>query len=389
MLIEAFLGLLTIFGFMAFKHQMNRILYRQLYEMESVFQRDLAFVPLMKGIFSVLIPRINATGGALFWYDEIHNEMKIRTLKGIPAKYIHSSLRFLKEKEGLVERVAATWRNVYLKKKLLQPEDAPVTAWFALPLISRGELKGVLVLMRRKGGFSARSRQLAELFAERCGIHLENALNHEMAINSARENARLYLNISRLYQQATRDELTGLYNRGFTLQRLREEAKKSWRYGHGLSLIFMDIDYFKKINDTFGHNVGDQVLSEVANIISAQVRDYDIPCRYGGEEFVLVLPQTGPEGAMELAQRIRNTLAHGKLCQNRMEITASFGVASLLPTINGDKVENLNEEWFQSCLEEMVARADAAMYVAKEKGRNRVEMAPPLDPVVVKTICSG
>ncbi|HHZ20105.1 MAG TPA: GGDEF domain-containing protein [Firmicutes bacterium] len=389
MLNEAFFGLLAFLGFLTLKHQMNRILYRQLYEMESVFQQELAFVPLMKGIICMLLPRVKATAGALFWYDEIHKEMKIRTLKGIPAKQVHPAIRFLKKKEGLVEQVSAAGKSIYLKKDQSQPEDLPIAAWLGLPLMSRGELKGVLVLMRRKGGFSRRARQLTELFVGRCGIHMENALNHEMAVSSARENARLYLNLSRLYRQATRDELTGLYNRSFVLQRLREEAKKSWRYGYSLSLIFLDIDFFKKINDTFGHTVGDQVLSEVADIICEQVRDYDIPCRYGGEEFILVLPQTGPEGAKELAQRIRNALVARKLCQNRLEVTASFGVASLLPIKNGDGMENFNEEWFQSCLEELVARADAAMYVAKEKGRNRVEMAPLLDPAVIKSICSG
>jgi diguanylate cyclase (GGDEF)-like protein len=245
-----------------------------------------------------------------------------------------------------------------------------------------------LVVVKKNGRFSRSQQRLVSQFVDRCGIQLENALNHEMAVDSARENARLYLNLSRLYQQATRDELTGLYNRAFSMQRLREEANKSWRYGQELSLIFMDLDHFKRINDTYGHAVGDKVLSEVAHVILEQIRDYDIPCRFGGEEFVIVLPQTGTNGARELALRIRRFISEKKIGNEALTVTASFGIASLSPG-NGRGISNYEhgESWFQLCLEELLARADAAMYVAKEKGRNRVETAPLLDPISLQSIC--
>ena len=390
MLIEALLLMMAVFVYLALKHRLNRMFYRQLFEMECVFQEDLAFVPLTKGIFCALLPKVGATSGALFWYDEFQCELKIRTVKGISAEAIHPLIRFLKEPGGVLDQVIKDKTCCYLNDKshrALSTHPQPVKAILALPLSSRGEIKGVLVIMKKTGYFSKAARKLVSEFSCRCGVHLENAQNHEKAVDSARENARLYLNISRLYQQATRDELTGLYNRSFTLQRLREEAKKSWRYGYDLSLIFMDIDYFKRINDNFGHVIGDQVLVEVARIVLEQIRDYDIACRFGGEEFVLILPQTGPDGALGLANRICQTLAEQRLCQEQISVTASLGVASILPGTSREMAQGQGEGWFQNCLDELVSRADAAMYVAKEKGRNRVELAPVIEPSSIQDIC--
>lgn len=390
MILQALLGLITFLCYLAFRYQANRMFYRHLFEMESVFQEDLTFVTLTKGIIGVLLPRVGANGGVLFWQDNVHSEMKIRTVKGIPAEMIHPTLRFLKEPKGLIEQAVQEEHGIYHMIPTPLPPGLPAKTWYVMPLRSRGKIYGILVLIKRSGGFSRSQQKLIVQFGKRCGIHMENALNHEMAVDSARENARLYLNLSRLYQQATRDELTGLYNRAFTLQRLREEAKKSWRFGHDLSLIFMDLDYFKAVNDNYGHAAGDRVLAEVAKCVMEQIRDYDVACRFGGEEFVLILPQTGPEGARELAVRIRRVISELKIGPEELTITASLGVASIMPG-NGLAIADFDqgESWFQLCLEELVSRADAAMYVAKEKGRNRVEIGPPLDPLTMQSICAS
>jgi diguanylate cyclase (GGDEF)-like protein len=387
MFIIALIGLILMIGFLIYRCQIKQMLYRNLYEMESVFQEEPSFVKLTKGIIAVLLPLVKASGGILFWQDNVQSDLKIRTVKGIPAEKIHTALRYLKEPGGLVEQAFNEGHSI---DRISTSDDLLTIAktWLAAPIRSRGKVSGVLVLLKKNGKFSITQQQLITQFSDRCGIQLENALNHEMAIDSARENARLYLNLSRLYQQATRDELTGLYNRAFSIQRLREEANKSWRYGQDLSLIFMDLDHFKNINDTYGHATGDKVLSEVSRVILEQIREYDIPCRFGGEEFVLVLPQTGIDGARELAMRIRRVLSELTIGVEALKITASFGVASLSPG-DGRAITHheQGESWFQLCLEELLARADAAMYVAKEKGRNRVEMAPPLDPISLQSIC--
>lgn len=368
----------------------ERHFYRQLYEMENVFQQDLAFVPLTKGIFGVLLPRVGATGGFLFWNDDLHNELKIRTVKGIAAVHIHPAIRFLKEPNGLIAQVLANEHYIVLRRNDTNLPEMPValanTSWLGLPLRSRGRLKGVLILIKKKGDFSREICELADRFAQRCGVHLENAHHHEIAIDSARENARLYLNLSRLYQQATHDELTALFNRSFALQRLREEAKKSLRYGYELSVVFMDIDHFKRINDEFGHAVGDQVLIEFGRIINETIRDYDIACRFGGEEFVMILPQTSQEGARLLAQRMLKNINNQRFCKESLHVTASLGVASLHPGENNDLSMTFMDSWLQNSLEELLSRADAAMYVAKDKGRNRVEYAPPLDQEAIQAL---
>ncbi|MBP1765665.1 MAG: ydaM1 [Firmicutes bacterium] len=155
---------------------------------------------------------------------------------------------------------------------------------------------------------------------------------------------------------AVTDELTGLFNRHYFYQKIAEEAERSERYNEPLSMIILDLDNFKRINDTWGHLVGDEVLKETAAIVGRIIRKPDILARLGGEEFVILMPETGIHGALRVAEKIRETLD-----QNTHPVvgryTASFGVA-----------ERIKEETFDSWLQ----RADEALYRAKKGGRNRV-----------------
>ena len=155
---------------------------------------------------------------------------------------------------------------------------------------------------------------------------------------------------------ATTDGLTGLKNHRAFQERLAEEASRASRYGLPLSLILLDVDGFKRYNDTHGHPAGDAVLKTVAQVLQNCARDTDLVARYGGEEFVVVLPQTDSEGAMIFAERLRASVeSYPWLPQN---VTASFGVASL----------HLGEEGGT----DLIARADRALYRSKAEGRNRV-----------------
>lgn len=160
------------------------------------------------------------------------------------------------------------------------------------------------------------------------------------------------------------DPLTQIYNRGYVMARLPEEVARARRYGHPLSVIMCDIDYFKQVNDTFGHLAGDAVLKSVAQSLTAGLRnDVDWLARYGGEEFFVVLSETNREGAMAVAERLRKTLARKPVTTEEQEIaiTASFGVVSYDPTKNGVvSPENL------------IRRVDQHLYQAKESGRNKV-----------------
>ena len=166
-----------------------------------------------------------------------------------------------------------------------------------------------------------------------------------------------------LRRLATQDSLTGLFNRRYFFTVAKREFQRSQRYGHPLALLLLDIDYFKRINDRYGHRAGDQVLRTVAAILREGLRQVDIPCRYGGEEFVMLLPETPLDTAMAAAQRLGATLAETPIQTEKgpVPVTVSIGVAALL---NG---ENLT-------LEVLLERADQAMYAAKQAGRNQVQV---------------
>jgi len=174
----------------------------------------------------------------------------------------------------------------------------------------------------------------------------------------------------RVTEQASTDELTRLANKRAFTEVLEREVARAQRFGHELSLIMLDVDDFKLVNDTHGHLQGDEVLRRIGRILADEPREIDEPARYGGEEFVIALPETGMEGALELAERIRARIeieAIPMLGTNEvMYVSASFGVATL-PTTARDG-------------QELIAAADAALYAAKEGGKNRVAAAPPIEP---------
>ncbi len=179
--------------------------------------------------------------------------------------------------------------------------------------------------------------------------------------------------VQRYKELSLTDYLTGLFNKRYFQTRFIEEVTRARRSSYDLSLIFCDIDYFKRINDRFGHHIGDEVLRTTAQILSggideldiiSRLRKSDIIARYGGEEFVIILPETGKRGAAIAAERLRREIEKYTFTLNGEEahITMSFGVAELSPA---DKDHT-----------EIIKNADYAMYKAKNSGRNRVEVYP-------------
>lgn len=167
----------------------------------------------------------------------------------------------------------------------------------------------------------------------------------------------------KLIEMNMKDGLTGIYNRRYFEGRIKEEFDRNKRYGQSFSLCMFDLDHFKRVNDTCGHLYGDSVLQSVAEIITAAIRTSDILVRYGGEEFCLMLPETGLENAAATAERCRAAIqGYAFMYQNeRLRITISLGVAELT-----DKVVSP---------ESLIEKADQALYEAKRAGRNRVVMA--------------
>lgn len=163
-----------------------------------------------------------------------------------------------------------------------------------------------------------------------------------------------------LIEAGTRDPLTGLVNRGAIMRELKSRFQLAQRYGRPLTLVLTDLDYFKRVNDTWGHAAGDAVLRVFASTALAQLREPDLAGRIGGEEFLILLPETDGEGGAVVAERLRQAVeAQGvDVAQGQIRFTCSLGIADIQP---GDQEPG-----------EILARADAALYRAKEAGRNRL-----------------
>jgi diguanylate cyclase (GGDEF)-like protein len=189
-------------------------------------------------------------------------------------------------------------------------------------------------------------------------VQLANWLAAQASI--ALENERLHRTVKR---QAITDELTQLANRRRFTETLSLEVRRAERFKDPLTLVLADLDDFKQINDRHGHQVGDEVLRRFADVLRANVRDFDLPVRFGGEEFAILLPETGLAGGEQLARRLAAALARLRLPEtgsDRPPVTASFGVASF-PEAHG--------------VAELLSAADQALYQAKFEGKNRVAVA--------------
>jgi len=210
-----------------------------------------------------------------------------------------------------------------------------------VPLFSKGKVFGTLNLSStRPNAFGEREREILEQLAAQ--------------IAGAIENTRLYEHIQ---GEARTDGLTGLFNRHYFNERLEEEIRRHSRYGGSFSVVVLDLDSFKLYNEIHGHLAGDALLKEVGAVIRSSVREADLAFRYGGDEFVLLLPEADANNAYSVAERVRQRLA-ARMARRRISVTASLGLAVWpLHGITGD---------------EIVKAADAAVFQAKDSGGNRV-----------------
>lgn len=215
------------------------------------------------------------------------------------------------------------------------------------PVEPGGRTHGLITVVSRGRRFTEDDREVLRSLAGQASLALENV--------------DLHLQVSR---QAVTDELTGLANHGRFQELLSTEVEQVRRYHTPLGLIMLDIDNFKSINDTFGHQQGDMVLKRVARVLSDSSRETDFPARYGGEEMALILPHTDLEGAYAIAERIRTAIEAARVPRidgdGVLYVTASLGVAASTDCTKA----------------ELIADADAALYEAKRTGKNRTVIAP-------------
>ncbi len=290
------------------------------------------------------------------------------------------ALCILDDSQNNVETVA-TWGESSCTESIFAPEDCwalrrgkthvvvdprsePVCrhithplsdGYLCVPMMSQGKALGTLSLLNGPNSMK-QPNEMWPLSKE--------SIKQQLAIAFARHVELALANLKlreTLHNQAIRDPLTGLFNRRYMEESLKREVYRAVRKGTSLGIIMLDIDHFKKFNDTHGHAAGDALLHELGTFLKAHVRGADIACRYGGEEFTLILPDVSVEDARQRAEQLREEVRHLKVQDNNQTlggITLSLGVA-VFP-LNG------------STMEAVLRSADLALYQAKHEGRNRV-----------------
>ncbi|HHB92507.1 MAG TPA: GGDEF domain-containing protein [Thioploca sp.] len=235
-----------------------------------------------------------------------------------------------------------------------------------LPLLSsKQQVKGILIVAQKRGNPlpSDRLQTLNSILPLIAAI-LENNLEHE-----------------RLIKLATTDELTNLYTRSYFDTRLQEEFTRVHRHGGVVSLLMIDVDSFKRVNDLYGYKEGNRALQEIAKIIDSSIRkEIDIPCRYAGTQFMLLLPNTDVDGAFILAERIRQRCEKNKITTQNgatIRVTVSIGLTHNMEIAHEDLVDDdtINQEMnpiTEVSKEEIIQRADLMLHAAKKAGRNQV-----------------
>ena len=321
---------------------------------------------LIRLILERAIAAVDAEKGSLMLLDDIADELVVRVVFGLPDKEIERRInlgeipcRRLKRGEGVAGWVLQTGEvvcvnNTESETSFTDAKDSYASSILCVPLKVEDETIGVINITNRisDGDFVQEDEDILCALADQAAVAIARA---------------------RLYEAAITDGLTSLYVRRFVIHRLGEELRRAKRYGQCLTVVMCDIDYFKKVNDTWGHQAGDTVLVKIAEIMKGQLRsDVDIAGRYGGEEFLIVLPETPLRGGLLAVERLRSVIESTAISlspvigstgcleaeDQTIRVSMSFGLAQF-DSENGEDVESL------------IGRADAALYESKSAGRNR------------------
>ncbi len=264
--------------------------------------------------------------------------------------------------EGITGLVAQSGKKIYIKdtsretRFLHYKGEAPSSgsSFLSIPLMYKDDVMGVINFSRKGvGSFTYQDVKMLSLVANQVALAIANA--------------RLY---TRTRELSVKDELTGINNRRYFQQMLQMEWKRAVRFHRPLSLIMVDVDHFKLYNDTFGHLQGDRALKQIGDMLRKNLREVDTVARFGGEEFVLLLPDTDKRGAIAVAEKVRLLVEGHTFLTDDNKDTRVVTLSSGVSTYPDDVLE----------MDDLIDHADIALYRAKELGRNRIECyLPPGD----------
>jgi len=288
--------------------------------------------------------------------DPDHDVRHLLLAAGTPAESF-DGLLMVEYLTGLAPQYVALrkpWLGPYAAcdHQLIFPQPSNLASVAMIPLIHRSKLIGSINL--GSADATRYTREHASDFLAQFGMIASYCIDNTV-------------NRARLLRSGFTDVLTGWHNRRYLQVRLNEELARARRDGSQLVCLMLDIDHFKRVNDTWGHAAGDAVLQELANRIDAQVRASDVAARYGGEEFVVVLPDTDNASGVRLAERIRKAVSatnYDLPCGDTVPITASIGIAGVTPDAAAVDLKTVGDS--------LIARADVALYQAKSGGRDQV-----------------
>ncbi|MCK5687296.1 diguanylate cyclase [bacterium] len=331
--------------------QMRLSLKEKIFELDLLnrvgkdMTKELDYDKVLKLILEKVASVMCADKASIMIFDEDTGKLVIQVAQGLEDSVIKETM--VEKGEGVVGMVVESGRPIYVPDasnseflKDIKKSEISSGTFLCVPLMVKGEIKGVVNV----------SKQVPNFFTSR-HIELYKSLVNSAAI--AYENARLY-------KMAITDGMTKLYIHRYFQTRLQEELARSKRYEIPVSLIMTDIDHFKNFNDTYGHQVGDEVLKAVANIIQQQMRDVDIVARYGGEEFVVICPEKSSSEVMIAAERMRRAVEEHEfmVAGEKVQITISLGLSDYPNDADTKK--------------DLIEKADTALYRAKQTGRNRI-----------------
>jgi diguanylate cyclase (GGDEF)-like protein len=330
-------------------YQLERQRARQLEAINTIAQQTTAVMELedlLIRVCSVIQRAFRVAHVSLFLREE--EDMVIRAHFGSLTPSFSPGARFPVSQAPWSEVVAAN-ATIIEKDLSAQPDSFRLfnesCSRLSIPLISFGQTLGVLTLhSSEKNAFAETEIQSLESVADICASSIQNA--HY---------------VERVKQLAYLDGLTGIFNRRFFERRIMEEIERAKRYDSGMAVIMADIDQFKRLNDELGHLLGDEVLRQVSSLFNRQVRKIDVVCRYGGEEFAILLTQTSAEQAIAVAEKLRRMMETWQFPGVRRAVTISAGVAAF-PQHGKTR-------------DEIIRAADNGLYAAKQAGRNRVRLA--------------